>query len=336
MALTALGIGDLHLPDDKGTGGLAKYIDRPERYVMSEVSRVVEWGIARYIYEVWFYGDFCQNPRMSYEAIMAFVKVIRKYPQVTFRGILGNHDKIAEASKAGHSMQIIMDYQLPNLKIYTEDTIELIQGVNVKFCPWPSIALNNTCLNVAHKEVSGSLSDSGRVMKASDLSTSKAVAVIGHLHTKHRVRNSYFSGTLYQTNFGESSPKFFHHIQFKDAKDYEISDIPFKPRYVLHNCIVETQADVDALPQGKYDLLKVVVKDGADIVIPDMPNIVVSKAFKTQDELKTILTEDLIEGSELIVRSDDFFTHWLANLNVDSKVKKRAASLRKEILNGSK
>lgn len=331
--LEAIGIGDLHLTDDNGKGGLANYIENPDAYVMSQVNRVIKWATKKSISTVFFYGDLCENPRMSYEAQMAFEATIRKYPQIMFYAILGNHDKLARESSVGHSMQLIQLMRLRNFKLFTEDTIEVINGVKVKFCPWPSTAFNPKMLNIGHTEVAGSRGDSGRIMDGEGLSKSNSVIGMGHLHTPHQVRNTYFSGTLYQTNFGESLPKFFHHIQWSSLDDYEISNIPFEPFYKLFNCVVETQADVDALPREANHLIKLVVKDGADVTVPDLPNIVLSKAYKTKHDLAVILTEDLMEGSELVIKTADFLRDWIAQQSVPMALKKKAARLRLEILN---
>jgi hypothetical protein len=191
-------------------------------------------------------------------------------------------------------------------------------------------------LNFGHIEVLGSRGDSGRVMEGDELSKSNAIVSMGHLHTPHQVRNTYFAGTIYQTNFGESLPKFFQHIVWSSIDDYEINSIPFDPKYKLFNCVVETQADVDSLPRDPKHLIKLVVKDGADITVPDISNIVLTKAFKTKSELATILTEDLMQGNELVLKTSDVFKEWILQQSVPMSLKKQAHRLRKQILSGSK
>ncbi len=334
--MEAIGIGDLHLTDDTGKGGLSKYIESPDRYVMSEVERVIKWGLKKGIKVCLLYGDLSENPRMSYEGQIALATTIKAYPKMQFIAILGNHDKLSRDSAVGHSMQTIQMMDLPNFRILTEDCVLKLQGTKVNFCPWPSKAFNPNMLNVGHTEVHGSKGDSGRVMAGDDLSKSKAIVCMGHLHTNHQVRNTYFSGTLYQTNFGEPLPKFFHHINFNSTDDYEINSIPFDPLYKLFNCVVESQADVDALPTDSHHLIKLVVQDGADVVVPNRPNIVLNKTFKTKSDLATILTEDLMQGQELVIKTSDFFIDWIKQQSVPQSLKKRAARLRKEILGGTR
>ena len=334
--IEVVGIGDLHLTDDKGHGGLAKYIEDHDGYVMSEVDRVCKWARKRHITTIVLYGDVCENPRMSYEATLAFVAGIRRNKDMTFIIYLGNHDKLAKDSAEGHSMQIIESHRLKNLRIITADEYIDIGNQRVKVCPWPSTAFDSKVLNFAHTEVYGARLDSGRKMEGEDLPKSKAVVAVGHLHTNHRIRNTYYSGTLYQTNFGEALPKFFHHIKFTSVDDYEINSVPFDPLYKLFNCVVETKADVEALPTDPHHLVKLVVKDGADIDIPARPNIVINKSFKSKQDLAQILTEDLMNGQELVLNSADFFADWIAQQSIPQRLKTRTAKLRERILSGNR
>jgi len=337
-----VGIGDLHLTDNNGIGGLASYLLDSDRYVISEVKRVLNWASDRGIRNVFLYGDICDSHRLSYRAMSYLISLFRNNPDFQFFVIPGNHDMegetkirkkvIDEQAKAQHSLELLMKVKFPNVRFLTEPEVVKIDKVPVKFCPWPCVDFHPKALNVAHIEVKGSKSDSGRVMDGDGLSKSSSVVCMGHLHTAHRVRNTYFSGTLYQTNFGESLPKYFHHGTFNTPQDYEINQIPFDPKYKLFNCVIESQGDVDALSRDPCHLLKVIVADGADVVIPDLPNIVVTKAYKTKSELTSILTEDLVQGQELIIKSDDFFKQWLSQREADPDVKTAAFRLRKQIL----
>jgi hypothetical protein len=336
MGLEAVGIGDLHLTDSYGHGGLASYIENPDLYVMREVTRILVWARKQNIKHVFMYGDVCCKPRMSYEAHLALTQMLRKHKKFEFHFILGNHDKAGLDSQQGHSLELLADYQLPNVHIYTSDTIVNIEGVDVNFLSWPSSRVSKKALNVIHVEVNGSQLDSGKLIESEELSATNAVCVAGHLHTKHRVRNTYYSGTIYQTCFGEGEKKYFHHISFRNNEDYEINSVPFDHEYKLFNVVINTDDDMAKLSKNPKHLLKVVVKDGVKAPLPDLPNIVISKAYKTKAELQTILTEDLVSSTELVIKSDDFFNHWLANKGVPEKLQVRTTKLRKDILNGSK
>lgn len=335
MAVEFIGIGDLHLTDEKGHGGLAKYIEQPDAYVMSEVQRVITYAKKNHVEHIVFYGDLCENPRMSYDAHLAFLACIRRNKDLKFMAYLGNHDKFAKSSSEGHSLQLIEACKLKNLTIITEDQYYDIDGHKVKVCPWPSTAFDPKTLNLGHIEVQGSKLDSGRRIDNDELPKSRAVICMGHLHTNHKVRNTYYSGTLYQTNFGEQPEKYFHHVRFSSVDDFEIESVSFKPKYTLHNCVIETAEDIKALPTSEFDLVKIVVKDGADVVVPSRPNIVINKTFKTKEDLTQILTEDLLNGQELIIKSADFFAEWLALQSVPQRLKKRTAQVRERLLSGT-
>lgn len=332
-------IGDLHLTDSSGRGGLYKYVKNCDQQVMKEVVKVCEWALERGITNLVFEGDVCENPRMSYEAhhaLLTFLqsKLARKFQIYIY---LGNHDKVAHDSEAGHSLELLQFMNLPHVHLYTEDTEVVIDGAPVKFCPWPSQEFNKKALNFAHTEVRGAKSDGGRTFDGEDLSESDAIIIVGHLHTSHSVRNTHYTGTLYQTNFGEPPEKYFHHIVFNSVKDYEVELIPFKPKYRLHTCIIGSQSDVDNLPKGKHDLVKVVIEEGADIDDTTFAdNVVVVRSFKTKQELKAILSEDLLQGEALVVKTSKMFSQWLKAQKLKPKEEKRLSKLRKRILKGSK
>lgn len=330
-----VGIGDLHLTDEKGQGGLAKYIEDPNGYVMSEAQRVVNWAQKKGINLVILYGDICENARMSYEANLALVKFFRRNKDMDFIVYRGNHDSVAHGADEGHSLEILMSHRLKNVRVFVEDTYVDVGKQRIKICPWPSTAFDPKVLNFGHIEVYGSKLDSGRKMESDELPKSKAVIGMGHLHTNHRVRNTYYSGTLYQTNFGESLPKFFHHVKFSSPDDFEFESVPFDPKYKLFNCVIETAEDVAALPTDPHHLVKLVVKDGADVEVPARPNIVINKTFKTKSDLAQILTEDLMHGKELILNSAEFFHDWIAQQSVPQRLKKRTTALRERLLGAS-
>jgi DNA repair exonuclease SbcCD nuclease subunit len=331
-----IALGDLHLTDQHGSGGLAKYVEKPDEYVMSEVSRVVKWGLKHDVLDYVFEGDICENPRMSYEAQLAFARCLRRYPDLQFWLIPGNHDKVGRDSAEGHSLEIIKEMRIKNLKICLTDEVVQIGRTKVKMCPWPSTAFDPKMLNIGHVEVRGSKTDSGRKMEGEELSKSQAVVLMGHLHTPHKVRNTHYTGTLYQTNFGEPLPKGFHYVEWTSRDDHEITHVPFDPKYKLHNCVIESEDDIKALPRSETDLIKLVVKDGADVVVPQWSNIVVTKVFKTKNDLVSILTEDLLNGHELVIRSSDYFNKWLGAQTIPQALKVRATRLRKQILGGGK
>jgi hypothetical protein len=93
------------------------------------------------------------------------------------------------------------------------------------------------------------------------------------------------------------------------------------------------------IPRSRTDLVKLVIQDGADVSAADyseFQNIVVIKNFKSKEDLKAVLLEDLAEGEELIVKTDDFFAVWLESLDVETRMRGRISDVRQRILNGIK
>jgi hypothetical protein len=209
----------------------------------------------------------------------------------------------------------------------------------VRFLPWPYCNLKSGVLNFFHNEVQGSLSDSGRAFTGDELSSSDAVACAGHLHTAHRVRNTQFCGTLYQTNFGERLPKFFNHIIYNSDLDFEFNLIPHDPEYKLWNVTVESRADLANIPEGSKNLVKLVVADGADIAASDLtrwPNIVQIRNFKTQQDLAQVLSEGSSEGHAVTFKVSEFFDTWVEAYDVPQEMRDRMVSIRKRVLNNAK
>lgn len=333
-----VGIGDLHMPDSQGLGGLAKYIENPERMICEEIRKVLEYARARQIRHVIQYGDVCDGARMSYDSMCALDDLFREHQDLVFWIILGNHDMLGTVPEAGHSLQVLqrMVRDLKNVRIMVNPVTKKIDGAPVRFLPYPHTPDKRGALNVFHNEVYGSKSDSGRVYKDDQLSKSKCVSVGGHLHTAHQVRNTHFSGTLYQNNFGESLPKYFHHIQYNSDEDFDISLVPHDPTYKLYTCVIENRRDLREIPVGEHDLIKLVLKDGASVSAEDyahLKNIVILRNFGTKDELVSVLSEDLAEGAELTIDVDEFFSTWVESLDVDQSMRDRVVAVRSRIIN---
>jgi hypothetical protein len=270
--------------------------------------------------------------------MMALSRFLSSNDDFTFHIILGNHDLYGETPATGHSLEVLkLLYTKPNVKFYTKPKTVEIDGAPVRFLPYPHESFDLKALNVFHKEVSGSKNDAGRVNKSEELTNSKAVTVAGHLHTAHSVRNTHYSGTLYQQNFGESLPKYFHHIEFNSNSDYEIKLVNHEPKYKLFTVVLQTRDDLATIPTGEHNLVKLVIQDGADVSASDyakFKNIVMIKPFKSKEDLQVILTEDLTEGQAISFRTEDFFKGWLASLDVEESMRKRIRVKRRQILNG--
>jgi hypothetical protein len=332
MTLLALGVGDIH--ED---GPVSKLIPDYSAMTGRELDRVCAYARERGISIIFHYGDVGDSPRMSYEGQRELLRHYRRNKDMEFHIILGNHDKYAPDSAAGHSLDLLLECVPKNVHIYTEPTEVEIAGHTVRFLPWPHQSFSRKCLNVAHIETAGSVSDSGRAFEGADLYKGSAVAVIGHLHTMQKSRNRYYSGTLWQQNFGESSKKYFHHIEWNGPEDYEITNVRFRSEYTLHTVVISSSKDLESIPQGPKDLVKLVVRDGADVDAASwarMTNVVKVNAYRTKEELAEVVAADLNSGQTLVIDTTEFFNSWIAQQSFDEKRVKRLSRLRHRVLTG--
>jgi hypothetical protein len=331
--MEAIGIGDLHLtsPSGKGViGGLSAYIKDHDQMVADLViNQPLKYAAKRAIKNVFLYGDISELPRLSYEGQLALLRILRQPFQ--FHLITGNHDVFGLEPSLGHSLQIIKEFGLPNVKVYENPTDVVIEKANVRFLPWPHRKFHKTALNVAHVDVNGAKSDSGRLFESDELSSSNATAVIGHIHTSQRVRNSFYSGTLYQTNFGEHQDKYFHHISYESG-DWAVENISVKPTYRLHTVEVASRKDLRNIPASQFDLVKLVLIDNT-VQAKDYAhlNVVRVRPVATERDLALARIEDLQSGAEIEISTDEFFKEWLKNQSVDRGLKLDAYKLRRSL-----
>ena len=295
-----IGIGDIH--NDK----LNKVVPDVNIHISRSIRRVFNYALERGIKHIIFYGDIGERPRLSYEAQKMFYRTLLhpKYRGLNIHIILGNHDFAEDGTHSLEVFQVITDLFCPNVKVYTEPEEVSLDGVVFRMLPHPYTNTSKRVINVGHFEVQGAKRDNGREIDEG-LDTDH-VCVVGHLHTNHRVRNTYFSGTLYQTNFGEALPKYFHHIRAESARDIDVRSIGFRPPWYLINLKIESVKDLKQLKDPESNTYyKLFVRDGLDIdingVLTAYPNVVKHNYFKTKEELKLLvqegwkLDEDLIE-----------------------------------------
>jgi hypothetical protein len=339
--MEALGVGDLHLTDAQGRGALSKYVDEPDDMVLGEFEKVLEYGRKKGINRVFQYGDISGDMyRLSYPAMTKLTRFLSANDDFNFEFILGNHDMLGEEASAGHSLEILkLLYSKPNVRFHLKPRTVDIDGVNVRFLPYPHRSFDKQALNIFHLEAHGSKNDHGKAFEHDGLTKSNAVICGGHLHTAHRIRNTDYCGTLYQTNFGESLPKFFHHIEFNSVDDYEIKRVKNNPQYRLHNIVLQTRDDLKLIPDSKYDLVKLIIQDGCDVNPSDyskFTNIVENKNFRTKEDLASVLTEDISEGQAITFKVSEFFSAWIESYDVDESMRQQIKDVRKRVLNSVK
>jgi DNA repair exonuclease SbcCD nuclease subunit len=284
-----IGIGDLHL--DK----LTSLIPDSNSLMVKSLKRVYKYALERGVQHVIHYGDVSDKPKLSDDAVCLLIPLLLdpKYENLHFHFILGNHDFAEDSSYSLRWLEKMALALDRNITVYSAPTQVKLDDVKFNMLPYPFTETLKDHINIGHFEVAGSTRDNGR--KIDEGPDTKHVCLLGHLHTPHRVRNSYFSGTLAQMNFGESMPKFFHHVTTTGPKDLDVQYVPFKPPWELINLVVRTPKDLRTIDTDERKRYKLFIHDGADIDINDVyqryPNVDKSNVFKTKTELTTLVQQ---------------------------------------------
>lgn len=337
--LTFVGVGDLHLD-----GKLSKFIPDINHVIINEVrSGPVRHAVRNGIPIVIFYGDICDVPSLSSEATELLLDLFYDHPNLRFVLMTGNHDV---ESTGVHSLRVLKKMvsrgALSNVRIIDKPTVLFKDSYTpIRVLPWPSFDVDESCLNIIHVEVNGSQWDHGKAVE-SERSTS-AVCVGGHLHTKQKVRNTNFCGTLYQTSFGEKPDKYFHVVSWDSDSKPKIELVPHKPKYTLHNAILTSKSDLSKILDSPTDLYKVFVKAGSDIDpsdLQDRDNIVKINSFKSRQELEALIAEDLLmqDTSERVntLSVVEALKRYMVRSSVAPDQADRALQLFDEIINNAK
>lgn len=335
MSLEFCGIGDLHL--GKLNKVLDKVVDDVDELIANELRKPLNYAVKKGIPNAIYYGDVGDKPTLSYDSHLAFLTVVSdpKYKDIQHHIILGNHDF---EENGRHSLELVewfCNRLHGNLHVYTTQKVVKIGGINVNFLPYPFTKTQKDCLNVGHFEVAGSIRDNGR--QISEGKHTNNLCVLGHLHTPHVVRNSHFSGTLFQTNFGESLPKGFHHARVKSVKEFQITQINNDPAFKLVNLEIYTRKDLAKISKDPMHLYKLFIKDAVDIDIEDLgnlPNVIKTNIFKNKEELNLILEEEWKENEEVtnLFQPEEDLRRFLSTRKVNPQVQKKVVELHEKFI----
>lgn len=326
--MEAIAVGDLHFD-----GPIASLLQNHEQYVVKSLDRIVETARKKGIRHLILLGDMGHSPRIKYESQIAFLQWLHRNSDIKVWAILGNHDKFSEETEAGHSMQLIVAAAPPNFTLITEPQNIKIDGAPFRFLPWPHASFSKKRMNIAHVERRGTKGESGREFKSESFPDGPEWAVVGHLHTRQRVKNAYYPGTLYQTTFGETEEKFYAHIRYED-NTWSVRFVPFKSPWILRTITVHSKADLKNLPTDKTTLIRLVVSDGTDLtpkLLSKYPNIVKVRPFKSKAELEEILMEDLQDGQSISIRTRDLLTSYMKQNKVKKRMRRHALSLHQKL-----
>jgi DNA repair exonuclease SbcCD nuclease subunit len=335
--MRAIGIGDLHFD-----GRLAKHIPDLNGVILGEVAKCHDYAQREGIKNVFYYGDVSDVPTLSADATCQLLDMFQATPDMKHFFITGNHDFESEGK---HSLSVLEKLcsigRLDNVRIMPKPTLLRFKDAAVNFLPWPHFSTRADALNVIHVETNGSKWEVGKPI-VSERDT-EAHCVGGHLHTAQTVgpnKNIHYSGTLYQTNFGEKYNKFFHDMRWNGI-DLEVEKIPNAAQYELINLIVASPKDLDRIQPNPKKLYKVFVKAGVDLnaaTFDTFPNVVKINTFSNREELQNLIAEELVvSDANATVNSltvmealETYLTR--AGNKMDPAVVTRAQSLYKKML----
>lgn len=335
--LEMLGIGDLHFGSS-----LSQHLPSTKLhdFIISEIQTVLGYAKRNGVRNVVFYGDISHTPHLDPDSLLVFLHLLESHPEFNFIVMTGNHD-IADSGH--HSLRVLQRVArswMSHVKVISSPKTLKLQGQRVNVLPWPHTETQDDALNILHVEVKGSMWDTGRPTGGT-LSVPKShFCVAGHLHTAQVVGSVHFSGTLYQTNFAEKLPKYFHHIKYDHDNDIrQVKLVPHQPKYTLHNIIIKATADLEKIPSDPTALCKIFVKKGVDLDPSELskrPNVVKFNSFQNKQELEVLINEDLyLEDDSAAVQFDTriMLKDWLKESKVQSDLAKRAIQLYDRITN---
>lgn len=323
-----LGIGDLHFD-----GPLIKYLPNLNEIIANECRSVFAYARKNGVRNIFFYGDIAHRPNISMEAQVEFYRLLSEANDLRVHVIAGNHDfqsrkDSIEGTKSSLEFFALLQRSsaLKHVSFYVDEPEEVvIDQEPVHFMPWPAKKTKPKVLNVMHIEVAGSNWDTGRPVEEA-VDTRMHRCVVGHIHTNQKIRNTYFSGTLYQTTFGESQDKYFHHASYKEGK-LKVRNIKHKPYIRLHNIVLEEAPGRDSIPSEEGNLCKVFVKKNVVLeptFLKDNPSVVKINSFSTKEELKDLMKEELkLDYRFVELDQKEYLVKWLKSQGLDKKAMKK-------------
>jgi DNA repair exonuclease SbcCD nuclease subunit len=326
------GIGDLHFD-----GRLSKHIPELNKYIIQEVRSVVAKARKKGCRLVVFYGDIGDKPVLSYEAHMLLIDLFDEFAEMKFVMISGNHDRL-DVHHTG--LDLLFHMRKPNVKIILSKPTMIFRDTDhpINLLPWPFYKeVEAGATNVIHVEVAGSFMDSGRPFNVGTKISPKCFCVAGHLHTMHKAgKNVHYSGTLYQTYFGEKEGKYWHLV---DAEARTVENVKHSPQYVLRNIVIEKPSDIeDLIPSDPNILCKLFVKAGValhDGVLDKHPNVVKHNTFTTKSELEALVMSDFViddHSSAVKFNIEQALSDWMVSEKVDPKLHKAVLRANRELI----
>jgi len=334
--LEFVAIGDIHL-DKKRLANLMGSKTATDLQLEC-VKSVLDHAIASNIKHAFILGDVSDEPSLSDYAERQLIEMLLKYDgKLKMHIILGNHDiKQKDVHSLCKVSLLSKTKKLKSVYVYDKHVVKDLGGIDVEFMPYPcSEPKRNNSVCVAHIELKGAKSDTGFVSKDGvDVDVGRGnLWVIGHLHTKQmdKKRHYYYPGTLYQTSFGETSPKRYMKFRVESTANgrlkYGAQTYPSNPKFHLETLEIQKKHQLEVCKKQLAEKKKHVyyrVFHNKDIRLPlsfmrKYPQIVECKSFKDEEELKNLVVSESIH-----YKVTDGLMTYLKNLGMSLAKRKRA------------
>lgn len=333
--LSFVTIGDLHLDKKRLTNLLGK---KASVLQLGEVRKVLDYAILHKIKYAFFLGDISDEPSLSDYSEKLLIELLLEYDRkIHMHIILGNHDIAQKDVNSLCKISLLSETKkLKTVTVHSNHNVIKLCGIDVEFMPYPNNKpkkKNSIC--IAHIEVPGATLDNGYEVSVDDndygKDTKSNLWILGHLHTPQTIKKQfYYSGTLYQTSFGEFLDKSFikceTHKLSSGKLRYKLSRVRNYPEFKLRTYNINNKQDIknwnDVKSDKPYTFYRVFHKSNIRMPLSFMrknPNVIECKSFKDNKELN-----DLIVSENISYKITDGLVKFLRSLNMSSKKIKKA------------
>jgi DNA repair exonuclease SbcCD nuclease subunit len=322
-AMRGVFIGDLHKDRLKKLFG-----EKSNALQIEEIRKPLEYALEKGIRTVIFGGDVCEREVMSYDAHLRLIELIVEYGhkrKLDIHIILGNHDFAEDGTHSLLILELMAKLGLLKCHIYTKPKQVALEEIPFTFLPFPhkKMASKVATVNIGHFEVKGSMRDNGSRSKSDHvIKRDQNLWLLGHLHTSQQpFPNVYFSGTLYQLNFGESLPKGWVDFSVKHTKSgklvHGVDLIRNDPAFKLFSLNIETARDLRKIKPNPLYQYSLFVHEGVELpenVRIEYPNIAQLSGYKTKRELEALQQNTMLPIDQQTLKEVSIFYGLKENL----------------------
>lgn len=307
-------IGDLHI------GRIEKLLkvssSQGLKIQLRHLRKCLRFALKSRLKYVYILGDIYDSPHPTQEEQDALGRVLTdpEFAGLHILAYLGNHDYTTYGEHALVTAKLFADLtKHGNVKIITEPTKLVREGVPVWISPWPYAVSPKgpASLCFGHFNVSGVRADNGRLLRENPENFKlrpRDQWVIGHVHT-HQVLYKgrvLYPGNPYQITTGEKPDKGICTFEAEVTRDgylnfsYKREHMP--PPYLLKTVRIEGDKDFLALPTEKNLYYRVIHSErlSAEVIIQR------SDILKTEPSTSQAAVEEKEDKQEIVKDQPEF------------------------------